>query len=51
MYAGGAQEAAFTVNLEGEAVFMYPEFAERGWIATPVVADPGEVRLRLERAR
>ena len=51
MIDGGAGEAAFTVHLERDPVFLYPELAERGWIATPVDADPGEVRLRLERAR
>ena len=47
---GGAEEVAFTVHLERDPVFLYPELAERGWIATPVDAEPGEVRLRLERA-
>ncbi|MBK7332002.1 MAG: DUF2249 domain-containing protein [Betaproteobacteria bacterium] len=51
MIDGSAGEAAFTVHLERDPVFLYPELAERGWIATPVAADPGEVRLRLERAR
>jgi hypothetical protein len=51
MIDGSAGEAAFTVHLERDPVFLYPELAERGWIATPVDADPGEVRLRLERAR
>jgi hypothetical protein len=51
MIDGGAGEVAFTVHLERDPVFLYPELAERGWIATPVDAEPGEVRLRLERAR
>lgn len=51
MIDGGTEEVAFTVHLEHDPVFLYPELAERGWIATPVDADPGEVRLRLERAR
>mgnify|MGYP003374368375 FL=1 len=51
MIDGGAEETAFTVHLERDPVFLYPELVERGWIATPVDADPGEVRLRLERAR
>lgn len=50
MIDGGAEEVAFTVHLEHDPVFLYPELAERGWIATAVAADPGEVRLRLERA-
>jgi hypothetical protein len=50
MIDGGAEEVAFTVHLERDPVFLYPELAERGWIATPVDAEPGEVRLRLERA-
>jgi hypothetical protein len=48
---GDAAGDAFTVHLERDPVFLYPELAERGWIATPVAADPGEVRLRIERAR
>ena len=48
---GGVAGAALTVHLERDPVFLYPELAERGWIATPVAGDPGEVRLRLERAR
>jgi hypothetical protein len=51
MIDGDAEKTAFTVHLERDPVFLYPELAERGWIATPVDADPGEVRLRLERAR
>ena len=35
---------------ELDPAFVYPQLAERGWIATPVDAEPGEVRLRLERA-
>lgn len=48
---GDAAGDAFTVHLERDPVFLYPELAERGWTATPVAADPGEVRLRIERAR
>ena len=47
------QDAAgpgFTVHLDRDPVFLYPELAERGWIATPIAGDPGEVRLKVERA-
>jgi hypothetical protein len=30
---------------------LYPELAELGWEATPIAAEPGEVRLRLARLR
>lgn len=42
---------AFVAHLDRDPVFLYPELAERGWIATKVAGDPGEVRLRLERSR
>lgn len=38
------------VHLDRDPVFLYPELAERGWVATRVDADPDDVRLRLERA-
>ena len=43
--------AALTVHLDRDPVFLHPELAERGWFATPLDGDPGEVRLRLERTR
>lgn len=39
----------FVAHLDRDPVFLYPELAERGWGATPVAGDAGEVRLRLER--
>lgn len=48
---GGVAGVALTVHLERDPVFLYPELAERGWVATQVAGDPGEVRLKLERAR
>jgi hypothetical protein len=30
-------------------MMLYPELAERGWMAQSVPAPPGEVRLRLTR--
>ena len=39
------------VHHERDPVFLYPELAEIGWTAERIAGDPGEVRLRLERAR
>ena len=38
------------VHFDRDPVFLYAELAELGWIATRIDGDPGEVRLRLERA-
>ena len=38
------------VHHERDPAMLYPELAELGWTATPVDSEPGEVRLRLERA-
>jgi hypothetical protein len=38
------------VHHDRDPKLLYPELAERGWIAEPIDAPPGEVRLRLERA-
>ena len=38
-------------HLERDPVLLYPELAERGWVAERIEGDLGEVRLRLERAR
>lgn len=46
----GVDRDAIVIHHERDPVFLYPELAERGWIATPVPGDPGEVRLRLVRA-
>lgn len=47
----GEGEAGFTVHLDRDPVFLHPELAERGYAAAPVPGDPGEVRLKVERAR
>lgn len=48
---GGPALSAFIVHLERDPVFLYPELAERGWTATRIDGDPGEVRLKVERTR
>ncbi len=45
----GVDRDAIVIHHERDPVFLYPELAERGWIATPEPGDPGEVRLRLVR--
>lgn len=37
------------VHHDRDPKFLYPELAERGWIAVLLDAPPGEVRLKLER--
>ena len=39
------------VHHERDPVMLYGELAERGWTVERVDADPGEVRLKLERVR
>ncbi len=39
------------VHHERDPVMLYGELAERGWTVERVDASPGEVRLKLERAR
>jgi hypothetical protein len=39
------------VHHERDPVLLYGELAERGWTVEHVDGDPGEVRLKLERAR
>lgn len=41
--------ASLVVSLDRDPVFLYPELAERGWAATRIAGDTGEVRLRVER--
>jgi hypothetical protein len=36
-------------HLDRDPLMLYPELAERGWLAHRVPAPPGEVRLRLTR--
>jgi uncharacterized protein DUF2249 len=38
------------VHHERDPQLLYPELAELGWRALRLEAEPGEVRLRLERA-
>ena len=42
--------AAVIVHHDRDPQLLYAELAEIGWLADRIVADPGEVRLRLERA-
>ena len=39
------------VHHERDPVLLYGELAARGWTVERIDADPGEVRLKLERAR
>ena len=39
------------VHHERDPQMLYPELAEIGWTAMRIDAAPGEVRLKLERAR
>jgi len=47
----GADLAAVIVHHERDPVMLYGELAERGWTVERVDSVPGEVRLKLERAR
>ena len=47
---GGAVASCVIVHHDRDPKLLYPELAERGWQAEVVAGDPGEVRLRLERA-
>jgi hypothetical protein len=38
------------VHHDRDPKLLYPELAELGWIAVPIDAPAGEVRLKLERA-
>ncbi len=38
------------VHLERDPTMLYPELAELGWTAARTEGEPGEVRLKLERA-
>lgn len=48
--AHGGDGRPVIAHLERDPVMLYPELAERGWLAEPVAGDPGEVRLRLVAA-
>jgi len=39
------------VHHERDPALLYGELAERGWTVERIDSDPGEVRLKLERAR
>ncbi|HRN75033.1 DUF2249 domain-containing protein [Ottowia sp.] len=41
--------ARFVAHLDRDPVMLYPELAERGWVAERLQGDPGEVRLLLRR--
>jgi hypothetical protein len=43
-------EGPIIVHHDRDPRMLYPELAERGWVATALPAPPGEVRLKLERA-
>lgn len=42
--------ARFVAHLDRDPVMLYPELAERGWCAETLSDEPGDVRLRLQRA-
>lgn len=37
------------VHHDRDPVLLYPELAERGWVAESMPCPPGEIRLRLSR--
>jgi len=39
------------VHHDRDPVLLYPELAERGWVAEPLAGEAGEVRLKLQRVR
>jgi hypothetical protein len=41
---------AVVVHHDRDPLYLYPELAEMGWVATRIDAPSGEVRLRLCRA-
>ncbi len=47
----GDGTAPVIVHHERDPVMLYGELAERGWTVERVDSGPGEVRLKLERAR
>lgn len=42
-----SREAVLIVHHDREPMLLYPELAERGWLADALDAPAGEVRLRL----
>ncbi len=47
----GGDATTVIVHHERDPVLLYGELAERGWTAERIDGAPGEVRLKLERAR
>ena len=47
---GDVGGAAVIVHHDRDPQLLYAELAEIGWLADRIEAEPGEVRLRLERA-
>ena len=47
---GDVGGAAVIVHHDRDPQLLYAELAEIGWLAERIKAEPGEVRLRLERA-
>jgi hypothetical protein len=43
-------ESTVIVHHERDPAMLYPELAELGWTAMRIDGEPGEVRLKLERA-
>jgi hypothetical protein len=43
--------APVIVHHERDPTMLYPELSELGWTAARIDGEPGEVRLKLERAR
>lgn len=46
---GGEHAGTITVHHEREPVYLFPELAERGWTASQVPGEPGEVRFVLRQ--
>jgi len=44
-----AEPVPVIVHHDRHPQLLFPELAERGWVAEVVAGDPGEVRLRLTR--
>jgi hypothetical protein len=45
-----ADATPVVAHLERDPQMLYPELAERGWVAERIEGEPGEVRLRLAPA-
>jgi hypothetical protein len=51
LIAGLPMDTAVIVHHDRDPALLYPELAEIGWTAERIPGDPGEVRLKLGRAR